>query len=274
MKGVLADQRRRRFVAWGVFIGLLSVLGICLAAETNEPAESSKPKNPSRQGFSADYPGMSSDGSVRDVALWGVQAGVQAYYRVYGRWPANWQEVRGAGLFDVDLVGFEMQTIFPDAGRFDFASDLYYDSNPNSDGKAQIYQLAIRGGTGAQARTRAIEFPSGTLGDSLRWIANERGDNGPLQYAEDEGWLKRLALSAILEMSVYQYRSIKGAFPTPQEFLDSGLGPIGSNSINPYTGKPYRLDGSPFDFNMVIEEDRVDIYAVEGNGGRNPYLPD
>ena len=195
---------------------------------------------------SPDYPGVSSDGRITySYARHGIQLGLIAYYRVYAEWPKSWQQVVEAGLFQVPLVGYFCEPINPDDPSLDFVGDLYYDSTLREDNSVRVMCLAYR--EGSIVDQIVVEPP--VIFTDMFTAMDAIADYGLSCYLEYPNWLKFFAIRTSIINNLDNYRMLNDEFPEDIiDFLDSELGPIDANSINPLTGDYFYFDGRPLNF--------------------------
>lgn len=197
-------------------------------------------------GFPAwDYYGWQDnhDGFL-NVAQSQVQIGIQMYSRVYGRLPTSWAEVTGAGLWQVPLVGFNLELINPDDGRLDFAGDVAYQpfTNPPT-----IACLVLDGYN--KPVPQSIEVgPTQSFKDYFDWVKTVYPDAPTDKILSDPKKLQQFAIIRGLKLTISTYRDIHGDYPKSySELVSSGLGPISWTTINPVTDSHFKGDGSPGD---------------------------
>jgi hypothetical protein len=216
-----------------------------------------------------DYPGRFSDGSGSvNVASQMVQSGLQGYYRVFGVWPDSWQAVINAGLFQTQLVGYQLEAIDPDDPELTFYGDLYYDSTTKNDEKVRLFELMELSGPSIESILVAPSPPYSILLDTI-W----RDSGGVLErdkYLGDVRWLKFLSIRAGLNSSIGIFRMTHRRYPADlDELFDSGVSLVDRASINPLTGEEFQFDGSEFDYYYeLIDEERFEFYHTEESGRR------
>jgi hypothetical protein len=224
-----------------------------------------------------DYPGIGHDGGIHYVALRQVQDAVLSYYKVFARWPDNWQAVRDAGIFQVTLRGFDMSELDPDEQAITGTGDVYYEFNRNAN-RATVYAGLISGGT-FTIKSFQLMPPDSYLSTFQQFdkLGAEAGYEGPTLsslYAQREDKLRQFAILSQMEVSLRNFRDVRGDYPhTIAQFLNSGLGPIDGNSINPVTGQKFRFDGSADDvFYRYVSEKIYHFKHLDDNLQETPYF--
>jgi hypothetical protein len=210
---------------------VLGLILVCSAASDN---------------FHSQYPGrFSVNGSSgwKNVALQSLSLAVIAYYRVHERWPKDWKEVKSSGIFQQDLFGPEFQPVSPDDGKLDFEYDVFYRLEG---GVPTILSMA-----GGKAITSQIKTPK-TYRQKLTAWASKFPQYDANYWLNDPKRLVHLAHMMQLQQAVREYTNTNNRKPTTvQEILTSGWSPLSETSKSPYSGKPYRFDGSANDFKFV-----------------------
>lgn len=196
--------------------------------------------------YSENYPGLRSRGGVANVADSQIRNAIDAFQLVYGRNPASWAEIVDCGLFDNELRGFQMEAIDPDDANIDFVGDLYIDAETQLDHDGNILLLdywnrstidvggpVIEPGASYESRIADTLTYAGDQRELIdAWLANE-------QQLIQFGHVHQL----LAALTVYQW--VYGKYPkTLMELIETGVGPLHADSINPMTGLPYRFDGS------------------------------
>jgi hypothetical protein len=228
----------------------------------------SLPINPN---FSPDDPGASTlRSSHADVALMMAQLGVGYYFRVFETWPDSWSQVTSAGLVQIPLYGFKMESIDPDDGTWGsggagFNGDIAY-LPPNAGEPPMLAQLS---------NTESMELNYYKVGKpqtyrSMLTVFSEFDEKSP-ELANYIGDLPRLKLFAILGISrecLRLYHQLHRTYPASwEEFLASRLAPIDANSINPVTGHRFFGDGRANDvYYEKLSNDDYRLVDVGPNG--------
>jgi hypothetical protein len=192
-------------------------------------------------------------------------SGARHFYRVFGRWPLSWREVCDCGLFQARLVlpgGSEIDPDDPappavpgevrfrpaaDAGSTPtvlscYASTAGQPGAPAAEGVVEVHSTSLeRGNTYADMfQAKAAIQNEEVLAAMNKQIAYLTGD--PKR-------LLQLGLGDMILDGLMLYRMVHGDYPrTWQEFITSGISPVGADSINPLTGQVLRCDGSIGDY--------------------------
>jgi hypothetical protein len=214
----------------------------------------------SEKDFDPQYPGkFSMDGNTgwKNVAQQSLGLAAIAFYRVYERWPSSWKEIQETGIFQRDLFGPKFQPINPDDGSLDFNYDV-------------VYRLG-EGGVpviGAMAGSKAVEnrlSEPTTYSAKLRSVATKFPEFDEQYWLSDTKRLVQLALMLQLHQAVREYTLAKGTAPkSSSDVLASGWSPLSETSKSPFTGKPFKFDGSPNDFVFS----KGSIYPTDNKGKR------
>jgi len=82
-----------------------------------------------------------------------------------------------------------------------------------------------------------------------------------------------------MRQGISNFQAVHGRIPRDwDELVDSGLGPIDRQSLNPVTLKPFAGDGSPDDLIYVVTGDAARgrqswlLRAVDKDGNQIPFL--
>ena len=175
-----------------------------------------------------------------DTASWLVQEGAQAYFKVFGTWPASWQDVEAAQLVQVELVSLSGNEIDPDDQSLDFAWDIQYVPQTGGNPPQIAQRVSVEDG-----RVNMYEiFPVKSYTE--RFGESENPDIRSALLNEDR--LKQWAISGMLFRSLTLYLTLFEEYPeTYQEFVCTGVTCIDSSSINPLTQESFKGDGSSND---------------------------
>jgi len=198
-------------------------------------------------------------------------AGLRLYYELYGKWPASWAAVVEAGLFDAELVTTDGTVLDLDDPSLDFYFDMHY-IPPTGDELRACLVYALD----ADAETVKNEYidPPATIREKLFWqsgtLAGNKDEVDSVRYItesiKDREWLRRVAIGSMLQRGISLYKFVHGHLPYSwEEYVASGLAPITAESINPFTGNPYRGDGSAGDYLYRY------VLADETNIGTDAY---
>ncbi|MCB1218107.1 hypothetical protein KDL44_11985 [bacterium] len=212
----------------------------------------------------ADYPG-NGNGVIVNVAQAMVSKASSRYYRVYGRFPSSWSELLDSGILDVELRGYQLQPMDPDDGSLDYPSDVYFENN-----KGQAFCHWLNPLTEQPHRIR-LQFPS-TYGKDLAEMSEvlqlpAEVDVLLRNYASDEQQLLQFAQLGLIRDFLGIYRDLHGNWPASMEqFMDSGLSPVGPGTLNPLTGQPYRYDCSAGDIRFIVSNGYATVEHVDGSG--------
>ena len=199
--------------------------------------------------ISDDYPGLKANGGILVVAMSDVQSAVAAYQRVYGNMPTSWQEIKGCGLFDKDLVAYNMQVIDPDDKKIDFKGDVYLDVDTLSDTSGDLLMFSMWGLAGNRISRMKLEYYPGyaELFANIKQDPDLDAENSNIldAWLENEDQLIQFGHLHMIGKLLSDYRDIHGEYPEHlSEMVSAGIGPLTMSSINPVTGVPYRYDGS------------------------------
>jgi hypothetical protein len=183
-----------------------------------------------------------------------VRFGSQAFYKVYGRWPTDWQEVVATGLVQVSLSIPGQGTVDPDDTALDFPGDVRYLGSDSVSGQCR---LAVQNAHTPGTRIIEIDAPQtySQLFPAIDATCEELGS--PAIYShflESESWLRLLAIVGIADnMCLVYYISNENQAPTSlSSLLDSGFMPINIGSINPVTGQAFSFTGGPNELKISI----------------------
>jgi len=195
-----------------------------------------------------------------------VQGALRAFYRAHGRWPTDWAEVLSTGMLQVPLLSPAGEIIDPGDGKLDFRFDVFYDA------AATHAKAATDKQSPALIRSRikkelgfveTIELPVlPTYRQTLMTFAPKvNRDWRP--YVEPDA-LKLMMAAAMMGEAILAFHLANDRYPNSvEEFLASGLAPLDYNSLNPVTGQPFRLDGSPNDLLLISRQNPDGLYTLK-----------
>jgi hypothetical protein len=194
-----------------------------------------------------------------------LMSGARHFYRVFGRWPQSWREICECGLFQARLMLPGGSEIDPDDPAPPAApGEVRY--RPAADGGSTptilVCFASSAGQPAAPAAVSAVEVRSTPLEPGRTYAAIFQAKiaiqnaqvaaamNKQAAYlAGDQKRLLQLALGDMILDGLMLYRMVHGDYPrTWQEFIGSGLSPVGAGSLNPLTGQLLRCDGSIGDY--------------------------
>jgi len=193
--------------------------------------------------------------------------GIQAYYKVYSQWPANWQAVRDTGLVQVLLHGPNGQVIDPDDSALDFPGDIRYLGSHEGKPPSLVKLCDF---DGMYTRTIRIAAPVTYL-ELIQAAPPEVVElYGPA--AQDVNRRIQWGIAGILEDSLMYYYIAHDRHVPPSfdDLLASGLTPIDATSINPLTGTRFFGDGRPNDFWFEPYGDSV-FFLPTDSEGKHPW---
>jgi hypothetical protein len=192
------------------------------------------------------YPGWDAKHrGFHNVAFFLVGAGVKQFYKLHGRWPATWVEVRQQGIFQVNLIGFDGQIIDPDDGACSTIGDVQY--RRSADGsKALITILDGRGrpefhtyDQNSVPATYARIFQVADSKHRTKWFTIT---------GADKMRLRSYALVGMIRKSLLLYEMVHGDYPkTWNQFVESRLSPVDLGAVNPASLKTIDGKGGPND---------------------------
>jgi hypothetical protein len=180
-----------------------------------------------------------------------VQVALQYFYKVYGRWPSSWSEVRNSKLFQRDLKSLNKRRMLidPDDGRLDFLNDIVY-----LPGTAPQVLVTLGG-----RKQKLPLTPPTTYKYSLPTIEKAAAGFRAQGFLSNEARLIRLGILGQLNTLT----DANGAnLPNLESMLKHPSSPIDKKSVNPVTGSPFKFDGSP-----------NDIWVREGVPGSFHLIP-
>jgi hypothetical protein len=158
-----------------------------------------------------------------------LEISILDYYIVYGAWPASWQAVRDSGLFTAATATADGQAIDPDDNSLDFAGDIIYTYHGQAQPELTVWDTQNGQKFVAARHVPAIKASSAT----------SPSDVDPVN----------LRLLATLSQDFLHFAVANGRLPNSwSEFIDSGVTPIDSRSVNPVTGQTYAGNGARGDF--------------------------
>jgi hypothetical protein len=171
-----------------------------------------------------------------------LQVSIRDYFIVNGEWPATWQAVRDAGLFTARTKTVDGLTIDPDDNSLDFAGDIVYTYHGLEQPELTVWSIergekfiadrripAVTGGKASESELDAVQ---------MRLLNN-------------------------LFQAVGHFAFNHGRLPVSwNEFVDSGVTPIDSLSVNPLTGQRYTGAGIPGDFLFETRKNVADNFEV------------
>lgn len=209
--------------------------------------------------FNEDYPGLKENGGAVVIANSQVSNAIVAFQRVYNRNPDSWAEVLQSGLFDNDLVGYNMETINPDDAHIDFRGDLYLDTSTLQDLSGDVLLLSFWSVTRNDISRRSIPLGRSYV-DIVNVAANALNIPGLQEIGNDwlgnEDQLIQFGHIHQIHAALLDYRETHGVFPgSISELAASGIGPLRPGSLNPVTGSPYLYDGSRGDILYELDEE-------------------
>ncbi|MEZ5338977.1 MAG: hypothetical protein R3F46_12025 [bacterium] len=219
--------------------------------------------------ISEKYPGNGSEITVR-LADALVSTGARCFYRAYGRFPDNWDEVVASGIGSTSLMGYQLEMINPDDPTLNFPGDVYYENNR---GTAFVHCMSL---DGSQERIR-LQIPSTyeatllQMQDSMALTDDQR--SRVLQIISDENQLQQFAILGSFSRSIELFRTIHDRYPSDlQEFLSYGFSPVADTTLNPVTGVPFKFDGSAGDIFLEFHSDRMLLIHRDKEGILLPYF--
>lgn len=216
------------------------------------------------------YPGKGDKTTVYYPVSY-VSAAVECYYKAYGRWPANWQEVVDTGMIQVDLVTPTGQVIDPGDGELNFRFDVVYMGVDTKASASRPPALVLTQVAAAPKgpNTHHVPVPP-TYRERL--MATASYIDRPWQpYVEEDG-LRLMMAASMLQTALLAFNMANGRWPTSvDEFFASGMSPLDQQSVNPVTGELFRYDGSPND--LLVEHelmsdgaDYIKVQPVDAGG--------
>jgi hypothetical protein len=206
-----------------------------------------------------------------------VLAAPRAYLSVYGRWPSSWGEIQDSGLIQVPLCALKGVPINPD--------DMHYDGSWD-----KVYYAPVDGSPriGLGITTLGIEQvmwlskPQGlvTYDQRLRHALDPQSGydlslyEGFEKYVGNEPFQRLLGLCAMCEEGLMLYKQAYGHNPASwQQFVESGLAPIDSNSVNPLTGGRIFGDGRANDIHFeTADTNHLALVYPTGPDGNRAWL--
>jgi hypothetical protein len=169
-----------------------------------------------------------------DVGRFYVEYGAMAYHYAFGSWPTKWSQVRDAGIVQVPIISAYGGEVDPDDGTLDFVGDFFYTWTGSG-----LPSITARYEPNPEPVTSPLSDPS-------QWSSKFLSDSGTASSAE---LIQLQRVQSLVTTGIMFFTHIEGRVPQSwSEFIDSGLTPIDSASINPLTGRPYAGDGLPGDY--------------------------
>ena len=201
------------------------------------------------EGVREDYPGLAEmpDGTqfvACQISLRLAQQCIYSYARVYGAWPASWQDVRDSGICQVALYSPGGVEIDPDDGVVDYLWDFIY--VPATD--AAPPETVMLGDFLGDVRESHDPFEENSSLDDM--LANM--DAETFEYFDplfaDMNWRRLYAIQHTCNMMSMWLQHTPENPTELQEFLNSEVSPIDEKSINPLTGEKFGFNSQPNDF--------------------------
>lgn len=220
------------------------------------------------------YPNESEGGSAlgetRYELFW-AKAGIYTFYKLHGYWPASWQSVVDDGLFDNEIRSSEGHIVNPDDSKLDFFGDVVY-MGP-SESRDSVALSYARDVGGLVAKQYILEAPA-TYEEQFAWILQNRAlqsstpevEDYVSKLIDDEQAQKQVAIAAMFDRGILLFNVLNGRPPyTWDEYIQSGLAPFRSDSVNALTGTSFAGDGRAGDF-------LYRYYAPETTESGNPAV--
>jgi hypothetical protein len=242
---------------------VIALVMVTVAGKTTETSHAADltAAQPANQ-YPPEYPGIRGK-TKRNIAQAQADIAIKQFYRVYERWPNNWQEVKDSLIFQSDLIGRQMQVIDPDDGNVDFKWDVVYEGGSSP----RIHTLLGDG----KVKTYVLQRP-----DTYReWLPNVQKQHPTFDanyYLSDK---KRLAMVSIMvQLQAYsftEYFDHHKEWPkSVSAVLAEGYSPIKAGSTNPLTGKPFKFDGSANDILVRNSGQLLTLVPMDHQGNQPP----
>jgi hypothetical protein len=200
-------------------------------------------------------------GKRLDAASSLIQYSLHAYYRLHGSWPGSWKEVVDSGLFTGTLTTPAGQVTDPDDKRLDFVNDLYYDPTVQDGNVLVLAQI----GSASHPLQYIWMTPCATYDYRLQDAASNDSSGCYSAYLKDSKRQQQFAQLFLLSRGTDLFVMVKNRLPDSiTDLVNSGLCSFSTMPLNPYTGLPYRCDGSANDiiYKKMDESDGKSAYLL------------
>jgi hypothetical protein len=184
-----------------------------------------------------------------------IEWGLQGFYKVNGRWPSNWKEVRQSLIYQTDLytVDDKRRRIDPDDGSLDFAGDIVYvpRSFPFLIYKGKVLPQHVRLVPPQEYKQSLPLVEQGfRTGAHINWqprVSRNYGFRADKFLSNKDRLVQLAILGELRELSDESMHQLGFTMFTIDNLLKAQGSPIDRSSTNPVTRKPFKFDGSAND---------------------------